>query len=201
MNRTFETDSATEGQGTRAPVIAIAGNPNCGKTTLFNLLTGARQKVGNWPGVTVEYRSGTAMIEGRKVSVIDLPGVYSLLGGGGADQDVARSYLVGNDADLVINIVDAANLERHLSMTFELMQTGRPMIVVMNMIDEAEAMGLLPNPEGLAEGARRAGHPDGGAHRTRPAALSSMPSSLPLPIRRAFTPMFSNRPSRIPCAP
>ncbi|MBU1175256.1 MAG: Fe(2+) transporter permease subunit FeoB [Alphaproteobacteria bacterium] len=133
------------------PVIAIAGNPNCGKTTLFNLLTGARQKVGNWPGVTVEYRSGTARIDGRKMSVVDLPGVYSLLGGGGADQDVARSYLLHSDADLVINIVDAANLERHLSMTFELMQTGKPLVVVMNMVDEAEAMGLLPNPEGLAE--------------------------------------------------
>lgn len=133
------------------PVITIAGNPNCGKTTLFNLLTGARQKVGNWPGVTVEYRSGTAMIEGQKMSVVDLPGVYSLLGGGGADQDVARTYLVHGDANLVINIVDASNLERHLAMTFELMQTGKPMIVVMNMIDEAEAMGLLPNPEGLSE--------------------------------------------------
>ena len=133
------------------PVIAIAGNPNCGKTTLFNLLTGARQKVGNWPGVTVEYRSGTATIDGRKMSVVDLPGVYSLLGGGGADQDVARTYLVHGNADLIINILDASNLERHLAMTFELMQTGRPMIVIMNMIDEAESIGLLPNPEGLAE--------------------------------------------------
>ncbi len=134
----------------RVPVMAIAGNPNCGKTTLFNLLTGARQKVGNWPGVTVEHRSGVATIDGQRMSVVDLPGVYSLLGGGGADQDVARTYLVHGDADLVINIVDASNLERHLAMTFELMQTGRPLIVVMNMVDEAEAMGLLPNPEGLS---------------------------------------------------
>ena len=135
----------------KTPVVAVAGNPNCGKTTLFNLLTGARQKVGNWPGVTVEYRSGVANIDGQRMSVVDLPGVYSLLGGGGADQDVARTYLVHGDADLVLNIVDASNLERHLAMTFELMQVGRPMIMVLNMVDEAEAMGLLPNPERLSE--------------------------------------------------
>ena len=144
-------DAKLAAEADKTPVIAIAGNPNCGKTTLFNLLTGARQKVGNWPGVTVEYRSGTAIIEGRKISVVDLPGVYSLLGGGGVDQDVARTYLVEHAADLVINIVDASNLERHLAMTFELMQTGQPMILVMNMVDEAEAMGLLPNPAGLSE--------------------------------------------------
>ena len=135
----------------KSPIIALAGNPNCGKTTVFNLLTGARQKVGNWPGVTVEYRSGTAQIGGQKLSVVDLPGVYSLLGGGGADQDVARDYLVHGDADLVINIIDASNIERHLAMTFELMQVGRPMIIALNMIDEAEAMGLLPNPEALSK--------------------------------------------------
>ena len=151
MSESFAKHLAASTAAKTAPVIAIAGNPNCGKTTLFNLLTGARQKVGNWPGVTVEYRSGTAVINDQKMSVVDLPGVYSLLGGGGADQDVARTYLVHSHADLVINILDASNLERHLAMTFELMQTGKPMIVVMNMIDEAEAMGLLPNPEGLSE--------------------------------------------------
>ena len=124
------------------PVIALAGNPNCGKTTLFNLLTGAHQHVGNWPGVTVERRSGNMSLAGRKVSVVDLPGVYSLLGGGGEDQTVARDFLLDGQVDLIVNIVDASNLERHLALTAELLETGRPMVLVMNMVDEAEAQGL-----------------------------------------------------------
>ena len=124
------------------PVIALAGNPNCGKTTLFNLLTGAHQHIGNWPGVTVERRSGNLSLAGRKVSVVDLPGVYSLLGGGGEDQTVARDFLLDGQVDLIVNIVDASNLERHLALTAELLEIGRPMVLVMNMVDEAEAQGL-----------------------------------------------------------
>ncbi|OCB02607.1 ferrous iron transport protein B [Acidithiobacillus ferrivorans] len=124
------------------PIIALAGNPNCGKTTLFNLLTGTHQQVGNWPGVTVERRSGSMSLDGRKVSVVDLPGVYSLLGGGGEDQAVARDCLLDGPVDLIVNIVDASNLERHLALTAELLETGRPMVLVMNMVDEAEAQGL-----------------------------------------------------------
>ncbi|WP_163099362.1 Fe(2+) transporter permease subunit FeoB [Acidithiobacillus ferrianus] len=124
------------------PVIALAGNPNCGKTTLFNLLTGAHQHVGNWPGVTVEQRSGTTQLRARKASVMDLPGIYSLLGGGGEDQTVARDFLLNGRVDLIVNIVDASNLERHLVLTAELLETGRPMILVLNMVDEAEARGL-----------------------------------------------------------
>jgi ferrous iron transport protein B len=135
-----------ENQKTQAtaglPIIALAGNPNCGKTTLFNLLTGTHQQVGNWPGVTVERRSGSMSLDGRKVSVVDLPGVYSLLGGGGEDQAVARDYLLDGPVDLIVNIVDASNLERHLTLTAELLETGRPMVLVMNMVDEAEAQGL-----------------------------------------------------------
>ncbi|MBU2721376.1 ferrous iron transport protein B, partial [Acidithiobacillus ferridurans] len=96
----------------RLPVIALTGNPNCGKTTLFNLLTGAHQHVGNWPGVTVERRSGTMTMGRRKISVVDLPGVYSLMGGGGEDQRVSRDFLLDGQVDLIVNIVDASNLER-----------------------------------------------------------------------------------------
>ena len=124
------------------PVVVLAGNPNCGKTTLFNLLTGAHQHVGNWPGVTVERRQGTASVGDGKAAIIDLPGVYSLLGGGGTDQAVAREFLLTGDVDLVVNIVDASNLERHLALTAELIETGRPLLVVLNMVDEARAMGL-----------------------------------------------------------
>ncbi len=125
-------------------VIALAGNPNCGKTTIFNLLTGARQHVGNWPGVTVEQRSGETSLPGRKAMVVDLPGVYSLLGGGGVDQAVARDFLLDGNVHLVVNIVDASNLERHLALTAELLEMGRPLIVALNMVDEAEAHGLEP---------------------------------------------------------
>jgi len=133
------------------PVIALAGNPNCGKTTIFNLLTGAHQHVGNWPGVTVEQRRGTATAAGRKLSVIDLPGVYSLLGGGGADQGVARNFLLDERVDLIVNIVDASNLERHLALTFELLETGRPLILALNMVDEAQSLGLEPQVQALSE--------------------------------------------------
>ncbi|MCL4524979.1 MAG: Fe(2+) transporter permease subunit FeoB [Gammaproteobacteria bacterium] len=126
----------------RLPVIALAGNPNCGKTTLFNLLTGAHQHVGNWPGVTVERRSGTMTIGHRKISVVDLPGVYSLMGGGGEDQRVARDFLLDSDIELIVNIVDASNLGRHMALTSELLETGRPMVLVLNMVDEAETHGL-----------------------------------------------------------
>ena len=132
------------------PVIALAGNPNSGKTTVFNLLTGAHQHVGNWPGVTVEQRRGTASAHGRRMAVIDLPGVYSLLGGGGADQGVARNFLLDERVDLIVNIVDASNLERHLALTFELLETGKPLLLALNMVDEAQALGLEPQAQALA---------------------------------------------------
>ncbi|WP_018914504.1 Fe(2+) transporter permease subunit FeoB [Thiomonas sp. FB-6] len=138
-------------EGSRLPVVALAGNPNCGKTTVFNLLTGARQHVGNWPGVTVEKRSGLAQTGTQRVTVIDLPGVYSLLGGGGVDQDVAREFLLGGDVDLVVNVVDASNLERHLALSAELLESGRPMVLALNMVDEAQALGLEPQLQTLSD--------------------------------------------------
>lgn len=133
------------------PTIVLAGNPNCGKTTIFNLLTGARQTVGNWPGVTVERRCGTVAAPAGKISVVDLPGVYSLLGGGGVDQKVAREFLLGEEVDVVVNIIDASNLERHLTLTAELLEIGKPMVVALNMIDEAQALGLEPQTALLSE--------------------------------------------------
>lgn len=133
------------------PTIVLAGNPNCGKTTTFNLLTGARQTVGNWPGVTVERRFGTANTAAGKLSVVDLPGVYSLLGGGGIDQKVAREFLLGGDVDVVVNIIDASNLARHLTLTAELLEIGKPLVVVLNMVDEAQALGLEPQVSALSE--------------------------------------------------
>lgn len=142
------TAPAASGQ---LPSITLAGNPNCGKTTVFNLLTGARQQVGNWPGVTVERRSGTAQYQGQKYAVIDLPGVYSLLGGGGTDQKIARDFVLTGDTDIIVNIIDASNLERHLILTEELLAVGKPMLVILNMVDEAQRLGLDPQADILAQ--------------------------------------------------
>lgn len=153
MSACHDSGCAPEVQQTQRgrQVVALAGNPNCGKTTIFNLLTGAHQHVGNWPGVTVERRVGSVGVSGRKLSVVDLPGVYSLLGGGGVDQRVAREYLLGDEVDLVVNIVDASNLERHLALTAELLEVGKPMVLALNMVDEAQALGLEPQVQALSE--------------------------------------------------
>ena len=113
--------------------IALAGNPNCGKTTMFNALTGSNQYVGNWPGVTVEKKEGK--LKGHKDIVItDLPGIYSL-SPYSLDEVVARNYLVEEQPDLIINIIDATNLERNLYLTTQLQETGIPVIAALNMMD------------------------------------------------------------------
>lgn len=122
-------------------VIALAGNPNVGKTTLFNALTGSRQTVGNWPGVTVEHKSGSFSYQGTKYEVIDLPGIYSL-NGGTPDELVARNYILNQKPDLIINIVDASNLERNLYLTVQLMELGAPILMCLSMVDIAERNGL-----------------------------------------------------------
>ncbi len=119
--------------------IALAGNPNCGKTTLFNALTGSNQFVGNWPGVTVEKKEGK--LKGhRDVTVVDLPGIYSL-SPYTLEEVVARNYLIGERPDAVINIVDGTNIERNLYLTTQLLELGIPMIVAINMIDMVEKSG------------------------------------------------------------
>lgn len=125
----------------KKPVIAVAGNPNVGKTTLFNALTGSRQTVGNWPGVTVEHKSGSYVFDGTTYEVIDLPGIYSL-SGGTPDELVARNFILNEKPDLIINIVDAANLERNLYLTVQLMELGAPILMCLSMKDIAERNGL-----------------------------------------------------------
>ncbi len=117
--------------------IAIAGNPNCGKTTLFNTLTGNTQKIGNWPGVTVEKKEGTYKSAGISYNVVDLPGIYSL-SAHSEDEKVARDYILSGEADLIVNIVDAVNLERNLYLTTHLLEMNIPMMLVLNMKDIAE---------------------------------------------------------------
>jgi ferrous iron transport protein B len=133
-----------------AITIAIAGNPNCGKTALFNALTGIRQKTGNWPGVTVDRKEGHCRIDGRDVSVIDLPGIYSL-DASSLDEQVTRDYLLSHDADLVVNVVDASNLERNLYFTVQLLEMGVPLVLALNMMDIARKRGIHIDTAALAE--------------------------------------------------
>ena len=113
--------------------IALAGNPNCGKTTLFNLLTGSNQFVGNWPGVTVEKKEGRLKSD-KNVIITDLPGIYSL-SPYTPEEVVARNYLIDERPDAILNIIDGTNLERNLYLTTQLAELGIPMICAVNMID------------------------------------------------------------------
>lgn len=119
-------------------VIGVVGNPNCGKTTLFNALTGTKQHVGNWPGVTVERKTGEYTHGGKKIEMVDLPGIYSL-SAVSLDEEVARDYILSGEADLIVNIVDASNLERNLYLTVQLLEMKVPMVLALNMMDTAEA--------------------------------------------------------------
>ena len=131
-------------------VIALAGNPNSGKTTVFNELTGSHQHVGNWPGVTVEHKEGTVRRNGQSFRVIDLPGIYSL-STFSQEETIARDFLLNEPIDAIINIVDASNLERNLYLTTQLLELGLPVIVALNMIDVAEGMGQKLDLKKLAK--------------------------------------------------
>ncbi len=134
-------DDRAEAARRRPLTIAVAGNPNCGKSALFNALTGIRQKTGNWPGVTVERKQGRCRIDGRDISVVDLPGIYSF-DAASLDERVTRDYLLSREADLVLNVVDAANLERNLYFSVQLLEMGVPLVVALNMMDVARKRGI-----------------------------------------------------------
>jgi len=125
-------------------VIALAGNPNCGKTSIFNELTGAKQHVGNWPGVTVEKKAGNLKFEGRNITVVDLPGTYSL-GAYSEDEVVACNYILKDKPDVVVNVIDSTNIERNLYLTMQLLETGAKVILVLNMMDEANSKNVRIN--------------------------------------------------------
>ena len=119
--------------------IALAGNPNCGKTTLFNEITGSKQHVGNWPGVTVEKKEGKYKKD-KAMTIVDLPGIYSL-SPYSAEEIVARNYIVEEKPDVLINIIDGTNIERNMYLTLQILETGIPTVVALNMMDEVESRG------------------------------------------------------------
>ena len=130
--------------------IALAGNPNSGKSTLFNALTGSRQHVGNYPGVTVEKKSGLVLTGDSRITVVDLPGTYSLTAYS-LEEVVARDFLVNEKPQVVVNIVDASNLERHLYLTVQFMEMGVPVCLALNMMDVAKTRGITINTARLSE--------------------------------------------------
>lgn len=132
------------------PTIALAGNPNSGKTALFNALTGARQHVGNWPGVTVERKEGLASVDGASAVIIDLPGTYAF-GSQALDESIARDFIVNHHPDIVINVVDTTHLERNLYLTLQILEMEVPVILALNMFDEAEAQNLEVHVDKLSE--------------------------------------------------
>ena len=138
-----------------SPLVALVGNPNAGKSALFNALTGARQKVGNYPGVTVERHSGRLVLDdGRPVELIDLPGAYSLEPSS-PDERVTRDVVTGASSlerlpDALVVVVDAANLDNHLRFTLQLIALGLPVVVALNMVDLAERDGLTLDAAVLA---------------------------------------------------
>lgn len=130
--------------------IALAGNPNSGKTSMFNALTGARQHVGNYPGVTVEKKWGQAKLNGQNIEVVDLPGTYSLTAYS-LEELVARNFIVQEKPDVVVDVVDAANLERNLYLAVQFMELGVPVVIALNMMDVAEGRGLKIDTQKLSK--------------------------------------------------
>lgn len=124
--------------------IALIGNPNCGKSTLFNALTGARQHIGNWPGVTIERKTGSMHINNQSIDIVDLPGTYAIENlqiATSEDELIAREFVLNEPDSLIINIIDATNLQRSLYLTFQLLDLQRPMIIVLNMMDALKNLG------------------------------------------------------------
>jgi ferrous iron transport protein B len=134
-----------------APIrVALAGNPNCGKSTIFNALTGARQHVGNWPGKTVEKKEGLYQASGVTLEIVDLPGAYSLTAYS-IEEIITRDYILQEHPDVTVSVVDATNLERNLYMTVQLLELEAPVVVALNMADLAESRGIFIDEKRLSQ--------------------------------------------------
>src|SRR6185369_15152632 len=149
-------EGSTDNKGRLRPVekrtitVAVAGNPNSGKSTLINAIAGTRLQVGNWPGVTVEKKEASFEHAGRRIRLVDLPGTYSL-SPYSQEEIIARDYLVHERPDVIVNVVDATNLERNLYLTVQLLELGIPVVMALNIHDEAEAKGYRIDVRALGE--------------------------------------------------
>lgn len=130
--------------------VALVGNPNSGKTTLFNRLTGSKQHVGNWPGVTIEKKEGMFKVEEHEITLVDLPGIYSM-SPYSMEEIVARDYIMKDHPDFIINIVDGTNIERNLYLSLQLKELGIPMVIAINMLDELKQNGIEVDLEALSK--------------------------------------------------
>ena len=130
--------------------VALSGNPNSGKTTIFNQLTGTRQKVGNWPGVTVEKKEGRIHYAGCQIKIVDLPGTYSLLSTS-TDEEVARNFILFGQPDVTIIVVDSTRLERNLNLVIQILEITNKAVICLNMIDEAQKKGIEIDIEKLSQ--------------------------------------------------
>ncbi|ABK98423.1 ferrous iron transport protein B [Pelobacter propionicus] len=140
----------SRGEGRRVLTVAVAGNPNVGKSTLINAIAGTRLQVGNWPGVTVEKKEALFELDGLKIRLVDLPGTYSL-SPYTQEEIIARDFLVHEKPDLIVNVVDATNLERNLYLTVQLLELGIPLVMALNMSDEADAKGYRIDGDGIEQ--------------------------------------------------
>ncbi len=156
--RQARAEDAATGDSAEPARIALVGNPNCGKTTLFNGLTGARQRVGNWPGVTVERKTGSFRLRGERFEVVDLPGTYGLSDAESADavderiarDYIERGYIERGGGDVFVNVVDASSLSRGLYLTTQLLDRGLPVVVALNMVDVARRHGMTVDADALS---------------------------------------------------
>lgn len=130
-------------------MIALAGNPNVGKSTVFNALTGMRQHVGNWPGKTVERKEGQLTLGEQTITIVDLPGTYSL-NARSLEEQIARDFIIHEHPNAVVNVLDVTNLERNLYLTAQLIEMEVPLVLVLNMLDMAAGRGLKLNPHALS---------------------------------------------------
>ncbi len=144
-------DKKPEREKRPAPItVAVAGNPNSGKTSIFNNLTGSNQQVGNWPGVTVTKKEGRLLMGSTKARIVDLPGIYSL-GAYSEDEMVARDYILSGEPDVIIDVVDAGNIERNLYLTTQILEAGGNIVIALNMLDEARKQNIHIDIPALAE--------------------------------------------------
>ena len=173
--------------------IGFVGNPNCGKTTLFNAYTGANLKVANWPGVTVEKKEGVFQFHDHEYKLVDLPGTYSLTSYT-MEEQVTRQYILSDDVDVIIDVADASALERNLYLTLQLIELGKPVILALNMMDIVQKRGMeidlhrLPEMLGIpvipvsARRKTRPGYPD--ARRSPPQGQQKHGGHQPPPSPR-----------------